>query len=181
MAETLTKEQRTELERRAWELRIRHSKTLAEIAVEVAPAIGVQVHPSTVLRAIRRVGEELAKGFRERAEAVVGEQLARLSHVQAEALAEWERSKTDAEVHSEVAGRALLHPLTGELVPLPPERSYRRSGRLGDPALLQRVMDAMKAQRELLGLDAPKRSASSVDVAVASVPKAWVSVSPDEL
>lgn len=140
MAETRRREARGDLERRAWDMRVRELRTLRSIADELGVA------DTTVLRALRRVEQRLAAEFAEQAAEIRARQVAQLEALAEDALAEYQRSKLPAEVEIETRG--------------PTGRTVRTETRVrtGDSALLGRAIEALAGINRLLGLEAPRRT-----------------------
>lgn len=129
-----------ERRRQAWDLRVREHLTEEQIAARL------DVAQSTISRDLAATTQTLAAGLKAEAEARRALQVAQLEAIGADALAEYQRSKQDAEVYIESDG------------PNGSTTRTERRGRLGDAALLSVALKALADVRALLGLDAPKRA-----------------------
>jgi len=107
MAKPLPKELSAELERQAWEHRMR-GWTFDRIARELSTT-AVPVAESTVYRMVQRANKKLAKEFLARAEEIKAEHTARLEHLAAEALRVWEESKAEVSVRRESVRREIVY------------------------------------------------------------------------
>lgn len=91
------------LEREAWDLR-RKGWSQERIAEKL------KVDQSTVSRMLRRTEDRLNKEFKERAERLKIEQLARLDYIIDESLEEWRRSKRNARASRETTKELVTRP-----------------------------------------------------------------------
>jgi predicted transcriptional regulator len=124
-------------EEQAWALRLR-GRTEAQIAAELGITQGAvsKILRRVAAQALRRLTKEVAL-----ARAV---QYGQLEHIASEAMRAWDRSLEDSVTTKETEGR-------------PTERTTRTQ--CGNPALLGQVRAALADIRDLLGLNAPARSA----------------------
>ena len=133
-----------ERERQAWELRTTRGFTEQQIADHL------EIHVSTVCKALQRIERRLAGEFRERAEEIKARQTTQLEHIAAEALQQWRRSCEDAEKQRTVEKGNEVTVIT------------ERKGQSGNPALLEKALQALGEIRKIWGLDAPRQVEASV-------------------
>lgn len=165
LAKTIPKEQRAEIEREAWRLRV-DGWTVERIAEKVG------VHHSTVSRMLAAVEKRLADRFEKDAHRIKGRQTAQLEAMYDAAMEQFRRSCQDAEKVRTVTKRIERKPDAGERardyvddVPedLDEDEAYlvestrEVSGQSGNPALLAQARGALADVRTIWGLDAPKR------------------------
>jgi predicted DNA-binding protein YlxM (UPF0122 family) len=136
MARPLNPDQRAELEREAWALRVQ-GWTLRRIADQLG------VCHQAVHAACSRVEKRLHAQFSKRTEQVKSRQTAQLEHLIHDVLDEWRRSKLDAETVKTTDGG-------GE-----PKTERTVKGQTGNPALLAQARGAMEDIRKIWGVDAP--------------------------
>jgi hypothetical protein len=144
LAATYPKEIRKDIERRAWDLRQRfwtHQRIADELKVD----------RTTITRCLARIERRLARDFVGRAERIKVRQTYQLENIAADAFAQWERSKLDAETVkvTEEAGC--------EGQPPGSKTETTLKGQCGDPGLLNQIRGALSDIRDIWGLDAPEK------------------------
>jgi hypothetical protein len=108
------------------------------------------------IRHIRKAWKEKYIGKHDE---ILGGQLAMLAKVKREALAEFERSKTNwSGKATKVKGTGGKEKTTVNEV----EQTNREEGRLGDPRYLDVILKATDREAKLLGLDAPAKHDHSI-------------------
>ncbi|MFN3652632.1 MAG: helix-turn-helix domain-containing protein [Armatimonadota bacterium] len=179
MAKPLNAQQREELERRAWALRVK-GWSQPRIAAEL------DVDTSTVCRMLQRINTRLAKEFEKTAAQIKAEQTAQLDYVYEQALEQWDRSCQPAECVRIVKKRIEREERDSdedeELEPEEPGDEYlveyvrETRGQSGNPALLAQALAAKAAVRQIWGLNAVKKT----DITSAGQPfKVYVGFDPD--
>lgn len=124
-------------------LRLRN-RTLVQIATETGLSL------ATVKRELRILQAEWQEAAREDIAAVKARELQKLDHLEAEALAEWERSKADAVKRVvETGGRE------GK------KSKLERAGQCGDPRYLNVLLGIHERRAKLLGTEAPTKVAAT--------------------
>lgn len=148
------------------------SKTSTEIALEV----GISTRGAEYW--ITKIRREIAHRISD-FEAVRAEQLSSLRRLRTEAWAAWVRSQQDAETEIEEV-------TTGGQTGGGTKNATRRVGQTGEASYLATIEKSLRAERDLLGLDAPKRAELTIiDVAGRRVnlnkPEEVATLSRDEL
>jgi hypothetical protein len=122
---------------------------------EIASALGVS--QTAACNALRRAEQRALAEMLGAVQTLKVRQLGRLEHVFREALAAWERSKGDRVVKrsKQTEGKRGGPVKTAEI---------RTEEHAGDPRFLATALDALGAQRRVLGLDAPQQVEANVVV-----------------
>jgi hypothetical protein len=110
---------------------------------------------------INRTRELLREELVDQELAMRVEQTEALTVVANEAMEAWRASQEDVVSVEVEVGRAIVVPRrdgTLEAVPIPDRTTTRRTGQTGNPAHLQRAMEAHSRIAALWGLDAPRRT-----------------------
>ena len=102
MAETLNKAQRADVERLAWEWRVR-GRTVRTIAQKIAlptgqGGLGIEVDHSTIVRALQRLEKRMYTELTGKIEEVKAQQISQLQNIQEIAMEEYDRSRENAEL-----------------------------------------------------------------------------------
>jgi transcriptional regulator with XRE-family HTH domain len=127
---------------------------------EIADRVGCV--KSTVCNYLAELREECRRKAQEDTTELVARMLARYELVFREALEAWWKSQRD-KVSRRIQTEDVVLPECGEECPTPQEakkrrRSIKREHQAGDASLLNTAAAALKAIREMKGLDAPTRS-----------------------
>jgi hypothetical protein len=144
----LNPEQRRERARQAYHLRIQ-GLTIRQIGKRL------NVSHTTARNLCRRVESVLAARFEDNARFVRVRQLAQLDHIANEALRGWQRSQRNAET-TETTKEAMEGdggPENGRGPSTLTRTKKTVKGQTGDSAMLRTALDALAAQRQLLGLN----------------------------
>lgn len=149
---------------------------------QVEIARDVKVTQGMVSQYLKAVREETRARVRAGQEDRINELLATYADIRAEAWREWERSRTDATaVTKEVMKPAGRAPKGKDGKPARTIRGYQKRveelrGRLGGGNYLAIILDTIKEERDLLGLDAPKK----VESKSLNLHAVWEAVAGDE-
>jgi predicted transcriptional regulator len=154
-------------EKEAWELR-------QQFWTEQRIADHLGIERSTVSKMLDRVERDLAERLAEEALPIKARQTAMLERVAEEAFEQWKRSCEDAEVERISTKEVnLVNDEDEGAIAIPAvevKTTNERKGQSGNPALLEKAMNALADVRKIWGLDAPVKSESNVNQTV----KAWV-------
>jgi hypothetical protein len=113
----------------------------------------------TAANDIRHIRKAWKEEYIGKHDEILGGQLAMLAKVKREALAEFERSKTNwSGKATKVKGTGGKEKTTVNEV----EQTNREEGRLGDPRYLDVILKATDREAKLLGLDAPAKHDHSI-------------------
>ncbi len=140
-----------------------HLKQMTALALrrvpqkEIARQLGVST--AKVCKWLQAWRAECLQNAEENNAELVALEIARYEEIYCEAMEAWKRSQQDKEVKTIEKG-------VGESKN---KLTVRREGQVGDPTLLAKAMDALKAIRELKGLDAPKQTQIMGDIGILSV------------
>ena len=124
---------------------------------EIADELGFT--RKTVWDDIKEIRKEWQTQRLDDTEALINRELARLDHLEAEAFDAWERSKQDAEQET-----VTDDPEKGQIT------KHVTTGQTGDPQYLAIILKCCERRCRLLGLDAPAKTESKVDLTVGGPP-----------
>ena len=133
----------------AWRLRLQ-GLTQAKIAEQLG--VSQQAVSLLLLKTEKRLHAE----FVAQAEEIKARQTAQLEQIYLEAFEQWRRSCEDAEQVTTVTGRAKATN-DGCVIDLPDQETRTVKGQSGNPALLEKAMQALENIRSIWGLEAPKK------------------------
>lgn len=141
-----------------------HRKRIAELRLAFVPVVEIAARLRISTTTVNRELRALSKEWREAASSSVEEwkdrELQSLEVLEKKALAEWERSRKD---YSKETTERFKFPGKGEdggdLTTDPTVTKRETGGRLGDPKLLQVLLNIKDQRAKLLGLHAPVKVA----------------------
>ncbi|HEV8178334.1 MAG TPA: hypothetical protein VGP44_11695 [Gemmatimonadales bacterium] len=139
-----------EREQEAWRLRQRFWTEQ-----RIADHLGID--QTTVSKMLDRVERDLAVKFEAEALPIKARQTAQLQEIANEAFAAWERSKEDGEKETVITGR-IKWTDEGGAIPLPDQVTRSVEGQSGNPALLEKAINALAEIRKIWGWDAPAKA-----------------------
>lgn len=146
---------------------------------EIADVLGL--HPQQVFQDLKKLKKRYAEAIRVDSKESVDEKLAQYREIRKEAWISWELSKVDAVKHVEEStpfGDCVACEGSGKTAKGGPCKVCAATGKKGGPykvtktkearnpgiQYLQTVMQCLEAERELLGLDAPKKVEGKIGV-----------------
>lgn len=138
-----------------------HRKRIAELRLAFVPVVEIAARLRISTTTVNRELRALSKEWREAASADTEEwknrELQSLEVLEKKALAEWERSRKD--YSKETTERVKASGSEGEFETEPKVVKRETGGRLGDPKLLQVILNIKEQRAKLLGLNAPMKVA----------------------
>ncbi len=162
----------------AWRMKVVNNASTMDIVAAIQNAGLGSCTPATVRKYVHEMGQKLFEEFKDEAlgyKMVVHE---RLEKVIEEATRAWERSQTPQETTITVEGRATIEREGGGVIEMPAQVTTQIMQSNGNPAFLQKVLDATKQQADLWGVNSPKKT----DVTSGGQPiKAYVGVDVEDV
>jgi predicted transcriptional regulator len=147
-----------ERRREAWRLR-QEGWTQERIAAHLG------IRQQSVCEALQRIERELAETFKAQALEIKARQTAQLERIAEEALLRWQESVGEVVRETVTSGRVrVLKDADGNehTRDLPDQVARTVEYQSGNPALLEKAMNAMADVRKIWGLDAPQKVDSTV-------------------
>lgn len=167
---------REERRRIAWALRTAHRWSEQQITDHLNAQGYGPLTVNDTKQLLKRMAQYVAKELKESITEYKVAQLQTYESMLQEALEQYNRSKHRDQVTIQ-EGRAQVH--QGEVIALPPlVTTIPNPDQRGDPQYLTQAHQALKAQRELLGLDEPKKTDVTTQ---GQAIKAYIGVNVDEV
>jgi DNA-binding Lrp family transcriptional regulator len=132
---------------------------------EIAEAVGTS--RSQVAYDLKKIRERNAERARANKDEMVGEELANLDFLQKIALQGYEKSKEVRRTETSATEKATAAAKAGAATeggPLKQKAGLKKEERDGNPTFLAIFLSCIKARREMLGLDAPKKGIGQIDM-----------------